>query len=232
MKVRMGFLVVCVCLLSLSAFGQTLQAVVGITDSTASLCQDIENSTTTVTASASCGWNDGSGDFASGNGTATAAYGVLQSFATITQTIANASAETDTGTQTGSEFTDTLTFPSLTTTAFLKATLSISGSESLSAAGFVDISADVYLNGSSNCVLQLAKGTCTTSLPVSPGDQVSVQGSLGTEAAAGPTSGSSTLNFNGKKMFGAQFGFVLVDSAGRKINVPIIAASGTNYPTK
>lgn len=171
MKVRMGFPVVCVCLLSLSAFGQTLQAVVGITDSAASLCQDIENSTTTVTASASCGWNDGSGDFASGNGTTTAAYGVLQSFATITQTIANASTETDTGTQTGAEFTDTLTFPSLTTNAFLKATLSlsISGSESLSGAGFVGIPADVYLNGSSNCILQVVKGTCTTSLPVSPG---------------------------------------------------------------
>lgn len=229
MKVRMGLPIVCVCLLSLSAFGQTLQAVVGITDSTASLCQ---NSTTTGTASASCGWNDGSGDFASGNGTATAAYGVLQSFATITQTIANASAETDTGTQTGSEFTDTLTFPRLTANAFLKATLSISGSEPLSGAGFVGISADVYLNGSSNCILQVVKGICTTSLPVSPGDQVTVQGSLGTDAAAGPTSGSSTLNFSGRKMFGAQFGFVLVDSAGRKINVPIVAASGTNYPTK
>lgn len=232
MKLRMEATVVCVCLLSISTFGQTLQAVVGITNSTAALCQDIENSTMTVTASASCGWNDGSGDFASGNGTAAAAYGVLQSFATITQTIANSSAETDTGTQTGGEFTDSLTFPRLTTNAFLQATLSVSGSESLSAAGFVGLSADVYLNGSSNCVLQVAKGTCTTSLPVSPGDQVSVQGALGAEASAGPTSGSSTLNFNGKKMFGAHFGFALVDSAGRKINVPIVAASGTNYPTK
>lgn len=231
MKLRMGFSAVSICILSLSALGQTLQANVGITTSSASLCQDIENGTTALTASTSCGWNDGSGDFASGKGTAAAAYGILQSFATLKQTITNSSAETDTGTQTGSEFIDSFTFPQLTTNAFLQATLSVSGSESLSAAGFVGISADVFLNGSSNCEL-FATGTCMTSLPVSPGDQVSVQGSLGTEASAGPTSGSSTLNFTGKKVFGAHFGFVLLDSDGHKLYVPIVAASGTNYPAK
>lgn len=223
-----------VSLMSMVAFAQSLQAVVGISNSTTNLCEDIENSTTRVTASASCGWNDGLGDFAAGNGTSTASYGVLQSFATISQTIASGTAQTDTGTQTGGVFQDSFTFPSLSTNAFLQATLSVSGSESLSGDGYAAVSADVYLNGSSNCVLQVLTGSCTTSFPISPGTQVSVQGSLGTEPAAGPGpgSGSATLNFDGKKSFGAHYAFAVVDSAGKPMNVKIVAASGTKYPTK
>ena len=220
----------CVCLISMATFGQNLQAVVGITTSTGSLCQDIQNSTTTVSASASCGWNDGSGDFASGSGTATAGYGFLQSYGTIAQTIVNNFAGTDTATQTGSSFTDYLTFPGLSTGAFLQATLSISGTASGDPSS--SITADVYLNGSSYCMLEVVKGSCTTSIPVSPGDQVTISGSLGTDAIAGPGTDSATLNFNSKKMYGAQFGFALVDSAGHKINVPIVASSGTKYTSK
>lgn len=233
---KLGLLSLFVCLTSMSAFGQTLQAVVGVTTSSTTVCEDIQNSATTTTASVSgpaCSWSDATGDSGSGSGTATAAYGVLQSSANVSETNSNASDVTDTGTQTGGSFTDTLTFPALATDAILQATLSVSVTDTVSGSGEVTISADVLLNdGVSQCVLQVVKGACTTSLPVTPGSQVAIQGSFLAEASAGPTSGSSTLTADSKKTFGARFTFVLVDAAGHKLNVPLIAASGTKYPTK
>jgi hypothetical protein len=60
---------------------------------------------------------------------------------------------------------------------------------------------------------------------------VTAFGSLVMGASAGPGTDSSTLNFESKN-HGARYAFVHVDSAGRKINVPIVAASGTKYLTK
>ena len=229
MKLRkrtIGLFASCVCLTSISVFGQTLQAVAGVSTSTQVLCTNVQNSTATASASCQGRWNDGSGDFGSGNGTAKAAYGVLQSFGTAAETIT--SVATDTGTSTGSSFTDYLTFPGLTSSASLQATLSVSGT--LSGDPSSTVAANVYLNGSSSCVLQVVKGSCTTSIPVSLGQTVTAFGSLVTSAIAGPGTDSSTLNFESKN-YGARYAFVLVDSAGRKINVPIVAASGTKYPT-
>lgn len=229
---KMGLLATFVCFASMPACGQTLQAVVGVTTNTAALCQDIQNSATTITASISgpaCNWNDGA-DSGSGSGTATAAYGVLQSNATASEIIT--AQATNTGSQTGGSFSDTLTFPNLSTDAFLRATLTVSVTDSASQSGEVLVSGDVILAGSSNCILQVLKGSCTTTLPVTPGSQVPIQGSFLVTAAVGPSSGSSTFTADGKKSFGARYAFVLVDAAGHKLNVPLVAASGTNYPNK
>ena len=239
---KLVLLTICVCLMSKAGFAQSLQAVAAVGTSTGGLCQNIQNSATTITASVSgpaCGWNDGSGDFGSGSATVTADYGLLRSNSTVAATIANAAAGTNTAAQAGGNFQDSLTFPNLNMNAFLQATLSLSGSELLSGFGTTGISVNVVLNASAaQCLLQTVTGTCTTSVAVTPGSQVTISGTLIADAVAGPNaagevgSGSSTLNYDSKKSFGARYAFALLDSAGHKLNVPIVAASGTKYPTK
>jgi len=233
---KLGLLIFCVCLAPVLSFGQTLQAVVGVSTSNANICQDgPNNSTIKVTATVSgpaCEYTDSTtGASGSGSGTATADYGVLQSTAAASETVGNNPLSA--GSSTGTLFQDTLTFPNLSANATLQATLTVSVSDAVSGSGSVVVSADVYLNGNNNCIIQVVKGACTTSISVTPGSQVAVQGSFGVEAATGPGSGSSTFNADNKKTYGARFTFVLVDSAtGRPLKVPIVSASGTNYPTK
>jgi hypothetical protein len=245
MKKTLGFLAINLSFAALPTLGQTVQATVGVGANNAILCQQTPPPTATAPVTSSCpstNWSDGSGNSGSGNGTATASYGSLQSVATAktTATVSSGASGLSTATTTGTSFTDYLTFPSLSTAANLKATVTVSGSASgnLLASSIV---ADVNLSGGSfgQCVITAATGgSCTTSVQVSPGDRVQVDGGLNLNASTNiaPNSAgsdSATLNYNGKKGFGAQYAFVIVDAAGKAISgVKVVAASGTKYPMR
>ena len=247
MRKKVGLLAVCVCLTSMSAFGQvpTLQVSMGVGGPNILVCQDLKSPTSGIASlTASCGgsWDHGNGNSGSGSGTATATYGVLQAYATAqTTVIAVESSPLSTATTGGGSFTDYLTFPSLTGGAYLKATLTVSGSASgdLPAS---NILTTVNINGNSfgQCnISAFTGGSCTTSIPVSPGDQVRVDGSIGSINASSNIevnsigSDSATLNYNSKRSYGAHYGFVIVDASGKPIGgARILSASGTKYPTK
>lgn len=243
---KLGLVALLVCLGSLPAFSQSLQQDVIVRSGTAggALCQSLSGPVTTkVTVSVSglaCSWNDGANS-GSGSATATSDYGILQANGTAVASISTPTATANTQTEDVGVFEDSLSFPALTTNATLVATLSVSVGESVSGSGVEMITADVNLNGAQfgQCIIQVAKGTCTTSIPVMPGDFVPISGELDVVADAGfadagfpgPT-GSATFTGDNKKSFGARWAFALVNSAGHAIKVPIVSASGTTYPTK
>src|SRR5207244_12709743 len=89
MKRKLGLLAICLCITTMSAFGQTVQASVGVGANNTILCQQTPPPSATAPLTVSCPtvtWNQGNGNFGSGSGTATASYGVLQSFATAQTT--------------------------------------------------------------------------------------------------------------------------------------------------
>ena len=96
------------------------------------------------------------------------------------------------------------------------------------------------LNGatSNQCTVQAVKASCSTPIAISPGDQVNVQATFQTVADSfvdpGATgSDSAALNLDGKqKNNGANYAFVVADSVGHVLKVPIVAASATTYPTR
>lgn len=245
MKINLGILAICFCTATLPAFGQTVQATVGVGANNKILCQQTPPPNATAPVTSSCplvSWNDAGGNSGSGSGTATASYGFLQSVATAqtTATASSGASVISTATSTGTSFIDYLTFPNLSTGANLKATLTVSGSASgnLLASSIV---ADVNLIGSSfgQCVITASTGgTCTTSIPITPGDRVRVDGGFNSNAstniaANSAGSDSATLNFDSKKSFGAQYTFAVVDAAGKAITgVRVLAASGTKYPAR
>jgi hypothetical protein len=243
MKGKLGLLAICLCITTKSAFGQTVQADLGVGANNGILCQQTPGPSATAPVTVSCPtvtWNDGSGNFGSGSGTATASYGVLQSFATAetTATVSSGASGVGTATTTGTSFTDSLTFPTLSVNASLQATVTLSGSASAGPAS--SVIANVNLNGgAAQCnITASTAGSCTTTIPVSPGDQVSVNGNLNSNAStniapSSTGSDSATLNYNSKKSFGAQYAFVIVDASGKAISgVKIVAASGTRYRTR
>ena len=242
MKRKLGLLAICLCITTMSAFGQTVQATVGVGANNTILCQQTPPPSATAPVTVSCPtvtWNQGNGNFGSGSGTATASYGVLQSFATAqtTATVSSGGSGVSTATTEGTSFTDSLTFPTLSVNASLQATLTLSGSASAGPAS--SLVANVNLNGgAAQCNIQaFTGGSCTTSIPVSPGGQVSVDGGFNSNASTNIApnstgSDSATLNYNSKKSFGAQYAFVIVDASGKAIGgVKIVAASGTRYRT-
>lgn len=245
MKAKLGLLLFYLSAAATVSFGQSVQATVGVGANNAILCQQTPPPTATAPVTSTCptaSWNVGGGNSGSGSGTATASYGYLQSFATAQATASSSSGSTglSTATTTGASFSDSLTFPNLATNATLKATLVVSGSASGNLLAS-SILADVNLNGNSfgQCTITASTGgPCTTSIPVAPGDRVQVDGSLTTNASANiaPNSAgsdSATLNFDGKRSFGAQFSFTLVDSTGKAIGgMKIAAASGTKYSAR
>jgi hypothetical protein len=240
MTKTVGGTIVCLCLFltSILTFGQTLQSVVGVSGNGQNLCQDIQNSTSKVTATCQGSWNDGSGNFGSGSGTVTTDYGLVRSSGTASVTTASGS-PFQTVVQIGGSFSDSMTFPSLTSAAFLKATLTVTGWTSGDPASYVSSSVSMTIFGvtGNQCLVLSLKGSCTASVPVSPGDSVAISGTFDNYPIANVNatgSSSATLNYDGKqKNNGASFAFVLVDSSGHTIRgVPIVTASGATYPTR
>jgi hypothetical protein len=111
-------------------------------------------------------------------------------------------------------------------------TLTVSASVgSASGTGSVSVNADVNLDGGvGQCQVLTVTGTCSSSIPVTPGSTVAIQGAFGVEAIAGPSSGSAAFTADSKKAYGARFAVTLVDSTGHRLK--IVSASGTSYPTK
>ena len=243
MKRKLVLLAICLCTTTMPAFGQTVQATVGVGANNTILCQQTPPPNATAPVTVSCPtvtWNDGSGNSGSGSGTATASYGVLKSFATAqtTATVSSGGSGLSTATTTGTSFTDSLTFPTLSVNASLRATLTLSGSASAGPAS--SLVANVNLNGgAAQCnITAFTGGSCSTSIPVSPGGQVSVDGGFNSNASTNIApnstgSDSATLNYDSKKSPGAQYAFVIVDASGKAISgVKIVAASGTKYPVR
>jgi hypothetical protein len=227
------------------AFGQSLSASVGVGggvgSSSTTLCQQFSNDTTGPITGSCLGysWDAGAGDFGAGGATATADYGVLQSYASASTTMTTAAIEAaGTASTTAVVFSDTLTFPSLSSNAFLKATLTVLGSASANQASSANANVNLLSDGQfQQCTVSAFTANCTTSIPVSPGDQVSVDGHLQTNAstnipANSTGSESATLNYSTRKSYGARCAFVLVDASGKTMSgTKIVAASGTKYPT-
>jgi hypothetical protein len=240
-----GVVLVCLCMCPMSGFGQSLAVSVGVGggvgSSSTTLCQQFPTGTTgPITGSCQgLSWNDGAGNFGSGSATATADYGVLQSYAASSTTITTAVGGAGTASTTAADFSDYLTFPSLTSNASLKATMTVSGSASTNQASSVDATLSLSNGnvGPALCSISTVTGSCATSILVSPGDQVLVachfQTNASTNIGSNQTgSDSATLNYGTKRNYGAQCAFVLVDSSGKAVNgAKIVAASGTRYPT-
>ena len=75
MKRKLGLLAICLCITTMSAFGQTVQATVGVGANNTILCQQTPPPSATAPVTVSCPtvtWNQGNGNFGSGSGTATA----------------------------------------------------------------------------------------------------------------------------------------------------------------
>lgn len=156
-------------------------------------------------------------------------------------TVSVMGAASSTGSVATAQFNDVLTFPNLATNAFLRVTMTVSGSASGNA-GHGTLSAQANLGvGLGECGIQAFSGSCTTTVAVSPGDNAYRTGQFTVSANAlvpfGTTGADDvTLNYQngkGKKVFGAQFAVAVVDGRGHPLRgVAIVTASGTTYPTK
>jgi len=224
-------------LLGQSAFGQTTGATVKVLDFTgAPSCEQFDPQTATCQGSWSLPGAQGEG-----TASATAGFGQLQALVSDSITVSVAGAASSTGSIATAQFNDLLTFPNLATNAFLRVTMTVSGSVSGNP-GHGTLSAQANLGVNlGECDIQAFSGTCTTTVAVSPGDNAFLAGQFTVSANAlvpfGTTGADDvTLNYqNGKakRVFGAQFALAVVDGRGHPLRgVVIVAASGTTYPTK
>jgi hypothetical protein len=196
-------------------------------------------------ASCSVSWTSADG-LISGNGTTSAigGYGSLQGYVSVNITAQEISSGYYTAGQAGADFNDTLTFIGLNQNAYLRVTETLTGSAS-GDLGYATTAASAVLEDDLNvvdCTVETFKGTCTTTLPIFPGDTVSLSGQLGTGGdAVEPQNATGsdflTLNYQvgtGKtRRYGATTSLVVVDSTGKPLKgVTIVAASGTIYPAK
>jgi hypothetical protein len=235
--------IVFVILLASSAMAQT---VVQVGSSILTSCQDTETGATTATCSLT--WNDPSG-LAEGAGSATAVngYSLLQAFVSDSATTTSSSYGSAAETQSiaGMGVVDDLTFAGLSTGAFLRETLKVSGTSS-GDLGFALVNGIVYAqNGSQpsvNCKVDTLKGSCTLEVAISPGDSIHLTSNFQISAKASvpaQTQGGDgvTLNYysgSGKaKGNGATIALEVVDGHNNPLHgVTIVAGSGTIYPTK
>src|SRR5438067_1108580 len=134
---------------------QSLQAVASVavgrgSAGTTFLCQDVVNNTSgqmAVTGTCQGSWSDGTGS-GSCSGTVVAAYGSVRSAGNASETVVTASSDgTQTQTSLGGSFQDTMTFPTLTTNAFLRAILTVQGSLSGDPTSYISSIVSMTVNG-------------------------------------------------------------------------------------
>ncbi len=235
------------------AFAQQLDSLVETDLDGGPTCQ--QNQTAAIAPlTASCPnvtWSDSFGDSGVATATGTANYGFLQAYMSASETIV-AQSHTTTGRTYNTEFHDVVYFPGLTVNAYLRATLTLSGTASgdltaSSAGASVTLAgggAQCAISNAANGVTPMSssfKGTCGTRLAVAPADGaagVRLDSLLSLVANAGPALGPNTgtdtvtITYNGKNQ-GASAALVLIDANGKPIKgVKITSASGTKYPTR
>ena len=233
---------ICV-LMAGSAQGQLLESSAGVSGGTQSpLC----GQSRPTSASCSATWNYSSlGIDAGGSGSALgiAEYGSLhgsvQATSYVHQTF-DGYAWTDAGA--GGDFYDYLTFPRLTSGAFVKVTIAVSGKFSGDLT-WVDTPVDTVARVTSStdenktgyCELMSIQGVCSASIAVSPGNVVVLFGRLGLHAyltPSGSTIGTDSMSLDYLKPYGATVHVALVDASGNVIKGQqgeVVAASKTNY---